>query len=108
MQLKYKIWLDDNGKAFGIGPFHLLLKIEELESINRAASALNMSYSKAWKLVNMAEKKLGIRFLVRETGGNMGGGSKLTKEGKMFLKKYREFLKEADTALNKVFNKYFS
>lgn len=107
MQLCYKIWLDNNGKAFGTGPYELLVNVERYGSLSEAANNLNMSYSKAWKMVNMVEKKLGFMLLNRRTGGFNGGGSSLTEEAKIFLHKYAAFEKEADELLNRLFQKHF-
>lgn len=50
MRLAYKIWLDNNGKAFGEGPYELLTRVERTGSLNRAAAEMGMSYNKAWRL----------------------------------------------------------
>ena len=42
-KLKYKIWIDQDGKAFGQGPYKLLEGIKETGSLSKAAKALNMS-----------------------------------------------------------------
>ncbi len=107
MKLGYKLWIDNDGKAFGRGPFELLCCIEEYGSINKAAKELNLSYSKAWKIINLIESKLGFKFLQRETGGAGGGGTYLTEEARIFLKKYDSFVKDADLLLNGLFKKHF-
>ncbi len=50
MKLLYKIWLDQNGKAFGDGPYELLKRVESTHSLHQAAGQMEMSYSKAWRL----------------------------------------------------------
>ena len=40
-KLRYKIWLDQDGKAFGQGPYHLLAGIKETGSLSQAARQLN-------------------------------------------------------------------
>ena len=66
-----------------------------LEAIDRGGSMLaacqetGVSYSKGWKMVKLAEDTLGIRFLERRTGGQKGGASRLTEEGRVFLSRYR-------------------
>ena len=52
----------------------MLKKIEECGSLNKAASELGMSYSKAFQVIKNCETHLGIKFLDREIGGVKGGG----------------------------------
>ncbi|MBF7084716.1 LysR family transcriptional regulator [Desulfallas sp. Bu1-1] len=107
MQLRYKIWLENKGKAFGEGPYDILQRIDRLNSLSQAAKEINMSYSQAWNLINTLEKRLGFKLLRREVGGSLGGGSYLTAEARELMHKYGEFIKEADEALNKLYKKYF-
>ncbi|MFZ5753251.1 MAG: winged helix-turn-helix domain-containing protein [Bacillota bacterium] len=109
MKLRYKLWLEvDEGKAFGTGPYEILKHVEVFGSLNKAAKELNISYSKAWKIINMVEERLGMALIHRETGGMSGGGSYLTEEGKNMLRKYSSFMEEADQALQQLFAKHFS
>ncbi len=107
MQLRYKIWLDKKGKAFGKGPSDILKRIDRLNSLNKAAREINMSYSQAWNLINTLEKRLGFKLLRREVGGNSGGGSYLTEEARELVRKYDAFMQEADRELKKLYQKYF-
>ncbi len=43
MRVAYKVWLDQNGKAFGNGPYELLKKIKKTGSLRKAAGQMNMS-----------------------------------------------------------------
>ena len=54
-----------------------------------ACQIRDISYSKGWKMLKIAEAQLGIQFLERQTGGSKGGFSVLTPEGKVFLEKFR-------------------
>lgn len=107
MKLCYKVWLDNEGKAFGKGPFEILWNVKELGSLREAAKEMGISYSKAWKTINMVEERLGITFIYREIGGPKGGGSYLTEEGKGFLEKYGEFTSKVDEELRRLFMEYF-
>ncbi len=107
MRLRYKVWLETEGKAFGEGPLKILRKVDELGSLSKTARELNMSYSKAWKLINFLEKNLGFKLLQREAGGSGGGGSYLTAEARALMQKYENFSLEADQALQNLFHKYF-
>ena len=77
---------DDNGvKFFGDGPLRLLRTVEKTGSLRAAALEMEMSYSKACKLVKQAEANLGFTLTTRSTGGKDGGGSVLTPEGKRWI-----------------------
>jgi len=95
---------------FGSGVLTLLKLTEKYESLNAAAKNMNLSYSKANKMINGAESALGFKLLDKKIGGANGGGSTLTPECIDFIKTYEEFQKEikehADMLFNKYFNKY--
>lgn len=108
LKLESRFWIVQNGeKVFGRGPCILLKTIDRLGSLNKAAKELDMSYSKAWSIINRAERALGYSFLERETGGIDGGGSYLTVEGKAIVKAYEGFCKEAEESVEEIFKKYF-
>ena len=107
MKAALKIWLDQNGKAFGDGPYELLRGIESTGSLRQAAVQIGMSYSKAWKLIRMAEQRLGFMLLEREVGGRLGGGSRITPRAKGLMSCYASFRKEAQGAVNRIFQKRF-
>ena len=107
MKVSYKIWLDRNGKAFGEGPHELLKRVEETESLHQAAQQMDMSYSKAWKLIQVVEKRLGFPLLKKKVGGRSGGGSQVTPEGRAFLRRYERFESDAVKAIKKAYQKHF-
>ena len=107
MKVRYKVWLDNGGKAFGEGPYELLKRVEKTDSLHRAAQQMNMSYSKAWKLIQMVEKRLGFAFLYKKVGGLSGGGSQVTPEGKEFLRRYERFESDAKEAVEKSYQEHF-
>ncbi len=107
MKIRYKVWLDQNGKAFGNGPFELLKRVEKSGSLRKAAGQMNMSYSKAWRLIHLLEGRLGFPLLNKKVGGFYGGGSLLTPEAKDLMGHYEKFQKEVKEALNQIFKKHF-
>ena len=107
LKVACKIWLDNEGKAFGEGPYELLKRVEETKSLHEAARQMDMSYSKAWKLIQAIEKRLGFILLDKKIGGLSGGGSHVTAEGKAFLKRYERFNKEAREAVEVIYQKHF-
>lgn len=107
MNIKYKIWLEDENKAFGKGPYDLLVQIDKLGSINMACKELNMSYSKGFKIIKNIENELGFKLLDRKVGGKEGGGCSLTKDAKRLISAYENFTEELDIEINKLFKKHF-
>lgn len=78
-------------KCFGPGVADLLERVDRLHSLRKATIEMDMAYSKAWKIVKIAEENLGFPLLVSVTGGKGGGGAELTPDGKSFLAAYRRF-----------------
>ena len=107
MKLVYKIWIDQNGKAFGDGPLALLKGVEQTDSLNRSAAKMGMSYSKAWGLIRTLERRLGFPLLERKVGGPSGGGSKLTPEAREWIVRYEGLRQDVDQAMGTLFEKHF-
>ena len=97
-----KIWLESEaGRFFGPGPMELLEKIEETGSISNAAKAMNMSYKKAWELINHLNEQTNFPMVVPQAGGEKGGGSTLTFEGIELIKHYAALRKRFKAFLDK-------
>jgi molybdate transport system regulatory protein len=76
-----KLWIYGIEDRFlGPGRIELLEQIEKTGSINKAAKAMNMSYKKAWEMVNSMNHQT-LKPLIRtQTGGKEGGGAVITEE----------------------------
>lgn len=107
MRVGYKVWLDNDGKAFGDGPYELLKRVDETHSLHGAAKEMGMAYSKAWRLIGTMEKRLGFLLIERKAGGLSGGGSRVTSQGKELMKRYRHFQKDVNTSLEKIYRIHF-
>lgn len=107
MKVAYKVWLDNDGKAFGEGPYQLLKRIEEKGSLHQAAIDMKMSYRKAWLTLNAIETKLGFALLHRQVGGTSGGGSQITDAGRELIAHYEAFRKDVKEALEAIYKKHF-
>lgn len=107
MKVAYKVWLDNDGKAFGEGPYKLLKGVEEKGSLHQAAMDMHMSYRKAWLTLGSIEKKLGFPLITRQVGGVSGGGSQITDAGREFMKQYESFRADVKESLEAIYNKYF-
>ena len=108
MKVGYKVWIDNDGKAFGEGPYQVLKSVEETGSLHQAAMQLNMSYRKAWLMIQEMEKRLGFPLLERKVGGMSGGGSHITPEGKKFMKSYEGFRQDVKNVIEDTFKKHFT
>lgn len=95
-------------KAFGPGLMSLLSEVEKTGSLQRAARSMNMAYSKAWKMLRMAEKEWGFSLTDRETGGKDGGGSSLTPQARALIEAYSGFRRDGQAELDRLFEAYFS
>ena len=91
---------------FGPGKARLMEYIEETGSMQEACTKMELSYSKASKMMKKAEKQLGFKLLERRIGGSGGGGSRLTEEGRDLLKKYRELTRRVQEDADKVFAEF--
>lgn len=107
LDLKFKIWMEKDGKVFGEGPSELLKGIEKEGSLRQAAQQMDMSYSLAHKLIKNLEKRLGYPLLERTVGGPGGGGSSITTEAKELIDNYQAFSEEANRVLQDLFIQYF-
>jgi molybdate transport system regulatory protein len=107
MKVAYKVWLDNNGKAFGEGPYQLLKRIRKTGSLHQAAMEMKMSYRKAWVTIHAIEEKLGFSLLERKIGGTSGGGSIITPSGLELMNHYEQFRKEVKKALEIIYHKHF-
>lgn len=104
-----RIWLQERGlRVFGPGAQELLRRVDETGSLNQAAKEMKMAYSKAWRMVGEIEQGLGVTLLERQTGGVVGGGSRLTAEGRLVLDRFDAFLRDVDGMLETLFRRHFS
>jgi molybdate transport system regulatory protein len=77
--------------ALGPGKVELLRFLVETGSLNQAARRMNMSYMRAWMLVNQMNKCFREPVAIAERGGKTGGGMKVTDTGRRALTLYRQF-----------------
>jgi molybdate transport system regulatory protein len=75
--------------ALGPGKARLLEVIGETGSITAAARAMDMSYRRAWLLVDAMNNDFIAPLVERSAGGRGGGGSGLTDLGHEALQRYR-------------------
>ncbi len=81
-RLRGRLWIEGpEGTFLGYGRVVLLEKIREHGSISAAARALEMSYLRAWKLVDSMNRQSRKPVVTKTTGGRGGGGAVLTETG---------------------------
>jgi molybdate transport system regulatory protein len=68
---------------------------------------MKMSYRQAWGNIKKAENRLGFSLLIKKVGGEAGGGAQLTPAAVDLVRRYALFRNEAESAIGKVFIKYF-
>lgn len=108
--LKFKVWLEntEGESILGNGKFELIDYIDQLGSLKAAADKLSVSYRKAWGMIKEAEEKLGFPLTEKHRGGQHGGNTVLTEEGKELIEAYKELLVEFDEAIYQITKKFFN
>ena len=94
MKIKSKIWIEtDEGIVISEGRIQLLKLIESTGSLNKAAKEMNISYQKAWKLVDASNKASREPLVATQIGGNKGGGTVITPYGKLIIASFEKINK---------------
>lgn len=80
------------GQAIALGPgkTNLLELVAETGSISAAARRMNMSYRRAWLLVDTMNRCFRSPLIETTTGGKGGGGARITELGQEILRRYRK------------------
>ena len=76
-------------RAFGPGKAELLERIAAEGSISKAAKSMEMSYSRAWQLVDAMNQSFRQPLVESTAGGRKGGGAVLTRTGEEVLALFR-------------------
>lgn len=97
-ELKLRIWRGDE-IAIGPGKIALLEAIAEHGSISGAARALDMSYRRAWLLVDTMNRCFREPLVGTAAGGTKGGGAYVTDTGHAVLAHYRDMQRNAQAAI---------
>ena len=96
------IRIDLAGDArIGPGKIQLLENIETCGSISAAGRAMDMSYKRAWDLVDEINHICNRPAVERQTGGKNGGGAMLTPFGQSLVARYRKIERSAENAARK-------
>jgi molybdate transport system regulatory protein len=84
--------------AVGPGKIRLLEYVDETGSISAAGRAMDMSYRRAWVLIDELNRLFKQPLVATRLGGSAGGGAALTPFGKSIVRHYRDMEIEAHAA----------
>ena len=105
LKLRTSQWIVDeqNNIIIGNGRATILENIEKTGSINQAAKAMKMSYKAVWSKIKATEKHLNTTIVHTDRKE----GSRLSKEGKELLEKYRLLKNKCMSADDNIFSNIF-
>ncbi|MGA9639615.1 winged helix-turn-helix domain-containing protein [Flavobacterium sp.] len=107
MRIKSKIWIEtDEGILISEGRVKLLKLIAETGSLNKAAKIMELSYQKAWKLIDASNKAAKQPLIETQVGGNKGGGTVLTPYGQALIDTFEKINSNCWTFLDSEFKKH--
>lgn len=88
----------DDGRAVGHGKIRLLELIDAHGSIAAAGRAMDMSYRRAWLLVDDINHCFRHAVVTKQLGGSEGGGAALTPFGRTLIGHYHTVEKQSARA----------
>jgi molybdate transport system regulatory protein len=105
LRLKSSQWIvdEDDNAIIGKGRMEILDNIEKTGSINQTAKMMKMSYKAVWSKIKATEKYLNTVIV----HSDRKEGSRLSKEGKQLLEKFRLLKRECTSADDDIFTTIF-
>ena len=97
-KLIFRLQFDPEGRI-GRGKIELLAHIKETGSISAGGRAMDMSYRRAWLLVDEMNRLFRAPVVESQRGGKQGGGAVLTPFGEALIAHYHAMEKKAQAAL---------
>ncbi len=82
----------------------LLVKIDETNSIKRAAELLDLPYRTALKKIQEIEDSARTKIVSTQSGGATGGKSKLTKSGQELMREFNHISNQIMELDGKIFD----
>ena len=99
MEIKYKIWIEKDGKVvFGKGRDDILSCIEDTRSLNAAAKKLKMSYRAAWGRLKASEERAGMKLVEVDSSEK---GMHLTPQAKAIIERFERLDEDVKSLLAK-------
>ncbi len=108
-KIKSRIWIEAGDNVLlGEGRVRLLKAIDETGSLSKAAKSLQISYKKAWTLIDAVNKSSIQPVTITSIGGKGGGGMVLTEYGRKLILAFDDINKNCwshlDTQIEKINN----
>jgi molybdate transport system regulatory protein len=105
LKLKSSQWIVDenNNIIIGEGRAKILDNIEKTGSMNQAAKLMKMSYKAVWSKIKATEKHMNACIVHTDRKE----GSRLSKDGKQLLEKYKCLKEKCMSADDKIFGGIF-
>ena len=98
MEIKYKIWIEKNGKVvFGKGRDNILKAIDEQHSLNAAAKKLEMSYRAAWGRLKASEERMEMKLVEI---GVKDKSMRLTQKARAIIDRFEKLEKDVENLLH--------
>ncbi len=98
MEIKYKIWIEKNGKVvFGKGRDNILKAIDEQRSLNAAAKKLEMSYRAAWGRLKASEERMGMKLVEI---GTHDKSMQLTFQARSIIDRFEQLERDVEKLLH--------
>jgi molybdate transport system regulatory protein len=106
-KIRSRIWIESDENVFlGEGRIQLLKAIGKTGSLSKAAKSLNISYKKAWSLIDAVNKSAKTPVTVNNVGGKGGGGTELTEYGKSLISIFDDINKNCWAFLDQQLQKF--
>ena len=97
-KLIFRLQFEPEGRI-GRGKIQLLAHIRETGSISAGGRAMDMSYRRAWLLVDEMNRLFREPVVESQRGGKQGGGAVLTPFGEELIAHYQAMEEKAQAAL---------
>ena len=98
MEIKYKIWIEKNGRVvFGKGRDDILKAIDEQSSLNAAAKKLEMSYRAAWGRLKASEERMEMNLVEI---GDKDKSMQLTQKARAIIDRFEKLEKDVEKLLH--------
>ena len=108
MRPRVNLWIEiDEQVVLSRWRVELLMAIADTGSISGAAERLAIPYRRAWEKVHEMEQRLGVALVDTQTGGQGGGGARLTPAARDYISRFQQFSEGIDLYVQKHFRHAF-
>jgi molybdate transport system regulatory protein len=108
MQVRSNFWVEKNGEVvLSEWRVALLEAVDETGSISAAAVKQGVHFRVAWRKLKEMEERVGVKLTESTVGGERGGGTRLTAEGRDIVSKFRVFTRGLKETVEQQFEKAF-